>query len=129
MFARTQHGVEEDAAESDLGATFVTEGVIDDQPDGRTGNEIAEQLDEHEAGEIIPVPDGLIEEAIGFGVVGVGSLPGGLPDAGDGASSQANNPGSNHDAEGGMNRFVETPGKRGEQDEQRRGKLEHERTS
>jgi len=126
---RLLNGVEEDAAESDLGAALVTEGVVDDQPDRRTWDEIAEQLDEEDAGDVVPVPDGSIEEPIGAGVVGVGRLAGGLPDPGEGAPAQAGDPGYHEQREGGMHGLVETARKGGEQDDQRCGNLEHERTS
>ena len=69
---------------------------------------IAKQVDESNAGEVVPVPSGLIEEAISFGVVGVAGQPGGLPHSGDGAASQADDPGSDDEAEGVVNRLVET---------------------
>jgi len=62
VLAGTQHGVEEEAAEGDLGAALVAEGVIDDEPDGRAGDEVGEEFEQHDAGEVIPVPDGSVEE-------------------------------------------------------------------
>src|SRR6185436_8488233 len=51
------------------------------------------------------------------------------PDAGDGAAAQADDPGGDHDLKGGEDRLAEADGKWREQDDQRRGNLEHERAS
>ena len=57
------------------------------------------QADQPDAGDLAEVPDGLGEEAVGGGVVALSSLSGGLPDATDGASSQADDPGGDHASE------------------------------
>ncbi len=113
MFAGTEDGIEEDAAKSDLGTPFVTEGIIDHDPDLGAGNKLPEEFDQEDTREFVPVPHGLIEEAIERGMIVFVSQASGLPDAGDGASPEADDPGSNDETECFVNRFVETGGERG----------------
>jgi hypothetical protein len=94
-----QHRVEEDAAEGDLGPALVAEGVVDGQPDAGAGGEGAKELDQQDAPQFVPVPDGFAEEAEGGAVAARGGAAGGLPDAGDGAPAQADGPGGGHEAE------------------------------
>ena len=71
----------------------MAEGVIDDRPDAAAGDEGGQQADQQEAGDLVEVPDGLGEQAVGGGVVALSGLPGGLPDAADGVPPEADDPG------------------------------------
>ena len=101
MLLRAEDGVEEDAAEGDLGAALMGEGVIDDGPEADTRKQ-GQHPEHQQAADLIPVPDGLAEQAIGAGVVVLFRLPGGLPDPADGAAPQADDPGSDQLAEAGV---------------------------
>ena len=74
------------------------------------GTRAARSLDQEDAADLVPVPGGLAEEAEGRGVAVVGGASGGLPDAADGAASQADDPGGDHQAEGGEDLGAEAGG-------------------
>jgi hypothetical protein len=86
----------------DLGTAFVAEGVVCNQPDARAGDEGGQELDQEDTTDFVPVPGGRAEKAKSGVVAVIGGAAGGFPDAADGAASQADNPGRDHEAEGGI---------------------------
>jgi hypothetical protein len=90
---RGQHGVQEDAAEGDLAAALVAEGVVDDDPDGAEGDEVAQDEKAEDGAELVPVPPGVSEEVIDGGPVAARAERAGLPALGQGARAGADQPG------------------------------------
>src|SRR5262249_27594749 len=113
VLAAGKDGIQEDAAEGDLGPTLVAERVVHYYPDARAGNEVLQQGDQQQTHDLVPVPDGLGEEAEGGGVVLMSGAAGGLPDAGDRTPAQADDPGGGHGPEGREDLLAEGRGERG----------------
>src|SRR5262249_915129 len=95
---------------SDLGPPLVTEGVIGNDPDTAAGYEDSQEADQQDAGDLIEVPDGLGEEAVGSGMVALLGLAGSLPDPTDGTPSGADDPRRHHVAEEGKGLLAEDNG-------------------
>ena len=122
-----QHGIEEDAAEGDLGSSFVAEGVVDDQPDTAAGNEGSEKFDQENATEFVPVPGGFAEEPKRLGVVLVGRTSRSFPDTTDRTTSQADDPGRHHRTKRGEDLRAKARSEKGYQGVEAGSKLIHER--
>jgi hypothetical protein len=108
---RAENGIEEDAAEGDLGSPFMSEGIIDDHPEADARHQ-RQDTQQQQAADFIPVPDCLAEQAIDSGMIALFRLAGGLPDSADGAATETNDPGSDHLAEQGMNFLAKGPRQR-----------------
>lgn len=93
MAFAAEYGVEEAAAEGDLGPALVAEGIIDDDPDVALGDEVGEDVEAEDGAEFIPVPLGGAEEVVDGVVVLAPGEGGGLPDFGQGARAGAEEPG------------------------------------
>src|SRR5262249_28996380 len=92
--------VEEDAAEGDLGAALMAEGVVDDQPDDAPGDEVGQDQRGQDEAQGVPLPGGGVEDGVGGIVVPPGSQPGGLPDLTDGPRAVAGDPAGEQGLEG-----------------------------
>ena len=88
-----EDGVEEEAAEGDLGTALVAEGVIDDDPNVASGDEVGDEVEAEDGAQFVPVPDGGAEEVVDGIVVLASGEGGGLPDFGRGARAGAEEPG------------------------------------
>jgi hypothetical protein len=95
-----QHGVEEDAAEGDLGTALVTEGVVDHDPDDPAGDQLGEDQGGQDDAQVVPFPGGRMEDGIGGVVVPLRGQPGGLPDLADSAGAETDDPAGDQDLEG-----------------------------
>ena len=71
----------------------MAEGVIDGEPDEAGRDELEDEQQQEDLAEFVPVPVGAREEVIDGGVVAEAVQDGGLPDLGEGARTQANDPG------------------------------------
>ena len=100
MLLRREHGVEEDAAEGDLGAALVAEGVVDHDPDHAAGDQVGEDQGGQDDAQVVPLPGGGVEDGVGGVVVPLGGQPGGLPDLADGARAEADDPAGDQGLEG-----------------------------
>ena len=100
MLLGREHGVEEDAAEGDLGAALVAEGVVDGDPDHAAGDQVDEDQGSQDKAQVVPLPAGGVEDGIGGAVVPLGGQAGGLPDRADGARAEADNPSGDQGLEG-----------------------------
>ena len=54
--ATAENGVEEDAAEGDLGPTLVTEGVVDGHPDDPAGDQMCQDQGGQDDPQVVPLP-------------------------------------------------------------------------
>ena len=95
-----EHGVEEDAAEGDLGPPLVAERVIDDDPDHAAGDQVGQDQRGQDDAQVVPLPGGGMEDGVGGIVVPLGRQPGGLPDLADGARAEADDPAGDQRLEG-----------------------------
>ena len=92
MSFRRENCVEEDTAEGDLGATLVTEGVVDHDPDHATGDQVGEDQGGQDDAQVVPLPGGGVEDRVRGVVVPLRGQPGGLPNLADGTRADANDP-------------------------------------
>ena len=122
---RREHGVEEDAAEGDLGAALVAEGVVDDDPDHAAGDQVGQDQGGQDDAQVVPLPGGGAEDGVGGIVVPLGGPPGGLPDLAEGARAEADDPTGEHGLEGREDLGVEAIAERLYQGGERRDKLIH----
>jgi hypothetical protein len=112
VLLRGEHGVEEDAAEGDLGPTLVTEGVVDHEPGHAAGDQVGEDQCGQDQAQVVPLPGGGMEDGVGGVVVPLGSQAGGLPDLADGARAKADDPTGDERLEGREDLGMETIAKR-----------------
>ncbi len=108
VFLGREHGVEEDAAEGDLGAALVAERVIDDDPDHTAGDKRGQDQCGQEDPPVVPLPGGGTEHGVSRIVMPPGGPAGGLPDLADGARAEADDPTGEQGLEGGEDAGVET---------------------
>src|SRR5512135_1151169 len=120
-----EHGVEEDAAEGDLGPPRVAEGVIDDDPDDPARDEVGQDQRGRDEAQVVPLPDRRVEDGVGGVVMPLGRQPGGEPDLADGPGSLADNPAGEEGLEGLEDLGVEAVGARRYQGSERGNKLVH----
>src|SRR5262249_38663410 len=97
---RGEDGVAVDAAEGDLGAALVAEGVVDDQPDDDAGDQVGEDERGQDDPQVVPVPDGGAEDGVGGVVMPLGGQARGLPGAADGVRAIAEDPAGEQGLEG-----------------------------
>ena len=113
MLLRREDGVEEDAAEGDLGPPLVAEGVIDGDPDDAAGDQVGQDQRGQDDAQVVPLPGGGVEDGVGGVVVPLGGQPGGEPDLADGAWPLAGDPAGEQGLEGledlGVEAVARTP--------------------
>jgi hypothetical protein len=106
-----EHGIEEDAAEGNLGAALVAEGVVDGDPDHAAGDQMSQDQGNQDQAEVVPLPDGGAKDRVRGVVMALGGPAGGLPDSADGMRSEADDPAGQQGLEGledlGMETLVE----------------------
>ncbi len=121
-----QDRIEEDTAEGDLLATFVTESVIDDNRDQTERDEVGEDEQAQERAEFVPIPLGTGEEGVDGVEVHLRPQASELPDLGEGAATQTEDPGDDNRLEDGKGlRASETATKLPEQFDHGNAKMLH----
>src|SRR5207302_4960531 len=94
-----EDGIEEDAAEGHLGPSFVGQGIVDDDPKPHSRYQ-SQDTQQQQATDLIPVPDGLAEQAVGSGMVALFRMAGSFPNPADRAPSQTDDPGGDRQTKG-----------------------------
>jgi len=89
----------------------VSEGIVDDNPEPHPRCQ-GQDVQQQQATDFIPVPDGLTEQAVGSGMVALLRLAGGFPNPADGAAPQTDNPGNGHETKRGVNLGTKGVGQR-----------------
>src|SRR5512135_1456228 len=120
-----EHGVEEDAAEGDLGPALVAERVIDDDPDDPAGDQVGQDQSGQDDPQVIPLPDRRVEDGVGGVVMPLGRQAGGKPDLADGPWPLAGDPAGQQGLECLEDLRVEAVGERCYQGSEGGDKLSH----
>jgi hypothetical protein len=80
----------------------VGQGIVEDHPESDTRHQ-GQDTKQQQAADLIPVPDGLAEEAVGSGMVALLGVAGGFPDPADGPATGTDDPGGDRETKRGMN--------------------------
>jgi hypothetical protein len=84
VFLGREDGIKEDPAEGDLGSPLVAERIIDDDPDDPTGDQMGQDQCGQDEAQVVPLPDGGMEDCVGGVMMPLGGQPGSEPDLADG---------------------------------------------
>src|SRR5512135_1913504 len=103
----------------------MAEGVIDDDPDHPAGDQVGQDQGGKDDTEVIPLPDGGMENGVGGVVMALGRQPGGEPDLADGAWPLAEDSAGEQGLEGLEDLGMEAVGERRYQGSERGDKLVH----
>ena len=111
MLFRAEDGIEEDTPKGDLGPSFVGQGIVEDDPESHARCQ-GQNVEQEQAADLIPVPDGLAEEAVGSGMIALLRVAGGFPDSADGTASQTDDPGGDRQTKRGENLLTKSGSQR-----------------
>jgi hypothetical protein len=122
---RREDGVEEDAAEGDLGPALVAERVVDRHPDDAPRDQMDQDQGGQEDPQFVPIPTGGVEHGVGGIVVTLGGQAGGLPDLADRSRADTKDPTGQQRLKGRADLRVEAIAERLYQRRERGDKLIH----